>query len=634
MTNRPHTAVQELSPLGKDAISGLTGWFAGDIETGQPGFQTQLRDMALALNSADALRSIAADTYACVSTDNFAACGHSGIASICGTPQWKQPYLADIAAADNNACALARAYQDYGSQFMTHIGGAFCCVVIDVDAKRILLSVDRLGQLPMYFHAHSTGISFGSTIAAVTAQASVAETISLQGIYDFVYFHMLPSPTTIFKDIARIPNGHYLEYQNGNCSVTAYWRPTFNKTRQFAPQQAADELRSLLKNAVHKATVGKKHVGAFLSGGLDSSTVTGMLCEVRDEPARAYAIGFAAEGYDEMAYARLTAKHFGATLNEYYVTPDDVVTALPEIARGFDQPFGNSSALPAWFCAKMAAADGIECLLAGDGGDELFAGNERYAKQGVFRAYAHIPLLVRQYLVEPLITRVPAQVPYAGKAQSYIKQANTPLPDRLQAYNFLHRHAATELFDREFLAQIDIENPLGLLRETYSAPATASELDKMLFLDWRFTLADNDLQKVGSMCAHAGVDVRYPMLDDDLLEFSCGIPDRWKLRGRKLRYFYKQGLAGWLPDETLAKSKQGFGLPFGVWMQTHQPLQELAYDSLLKMKMRPYFKPAFIDHLIELHREGHAAYYGELIWVLMILELWLDSHHQGKVDKG
>ena len=148
----------------------------------------------------------------------------------------------------------------------------------------------------------------------------------------------------------------------------------------------------------------------------------------------------------------------------------------------------------------------------------------------------------------------------------------------------------------------------------------------MLYLDWQFTLADNDLRKVSHMCALAGVEVAYPMLDDSLLTLAGEIPDEWKLKGQQLRYFYKKALTNWLPQETITKKKQGFGLPFGVWMQTHKPLQEMAYDSLVKLKSRPYFKAEFLDKLIKLHREGHAAYYGELIWILTVLELWLERH--------
>jgi len=354
--------------------------------------------------------------------------------------------------------------------------------------------------------------------------------------------------------------------------------------------------------------------------------VTGMLSEISETTAEAYSIGFSAEGYDEMEFARITAKHFGVRLNEYYVTPEDVVDALPIVAASYDEPFGNSSALPAYFCAKVAAENGVQRLLAGDGGDEFFAGNERYVKQDVFETYGKIPSSLRKGLIEPIINNLPAAIPLSNKARSYIEQANIPLPDRLQTYNFLHRHSPEEIFSEDFLIHTDINSPLAIQRHTYQQPKNASTLNRMLYLDWQYTLADNDLRKVSHMCALAGVEVVYPMLDDNLVNFSCQIPSNWKIKDRDLRHFYKQSLTGWLPNATINKKKQGFGLPFGVWMETHKPLQEMAYDNLLKLKKRPYFKPEFIDHTIDLHRNQHAAYYGELIWILMVLEMWIDAH--------
>ncbi len=351
-----------------------------------------------------------------------------------------------------------------------------------------------------------------------------------------------------------------------------------------------------------------------------------MMSEVAEREVEAFSIGFAAEGYDEMPYARITAKHFGVKLHEYYVTPEDVVEALPKVAISYDEPFGNSSALPAYFCAKFAKENGIDRLLAGDGGDELFAGNERYAKQAIFQAYYHLPEWARQRILEPLANILPNSPQIFSKIQSYITQANIPLPDRLQTYNFLHRHNPTEIFSADFLAGVDCNIPLAYQRSTYHSLDNASALSRMLYLDWQYTLADNDLRKVSHMCAMAGIEVAYPMLDDELVSFSCRIPDKWKLENQKLRHFFKESLRDWLPRETINKKKQGFGLPFGIWMRTHRPLQELAYDSLTSLKNRHYFNAEFIDHVIALHRHGHASYYGELVWILTILELWMTEH--------
>nr|WP_277602480.1 asparagine synthase C-terminal domain-containing protein [Parahaliea mediterranea] len=438
---------------------------------------------------------------------------------------------------------------------------------------------------------------------------------------------MVPGPGSIFRGIGKLQAAEVVRIDGSGIHRQRHWEPDFNRPRKVSDyQRNCGELRERLRAGVRRCMAADMNTGSFLSGGLDSSTVTGFLAEATGGKAPAFAIGFDAPGYDEMAYARTTARHFGVTLHEYYVTPDDVVEALPLIAGSFEEPFGNSSALPAYFCARVARNHGIDCLLAGDGGDELFAGNERYARQKVFSVYHQLPSVLRNQLLEPVLRALPASTPLAGKARSYVDQATTPLPDRLQSYNFLHRHDPGELFGSDVLSRIDTNQPLELLRAIYRRPANATELDRMLYLDWQITLADNDLRKVSHTCALAGIGVRFPMLDDDLLEFSCTLPDDWKLPRQKLRQFYKNALADWLPQETLRKKKQGFGLPFGVWMQEYAPLRELAYDTLLQLKRRPLFRPEFIDNTIELHRSRHAAYYGELVWILTVLELWMQSH--------
>ena len=451
-----------------------------------------------------------------------------------------------------------------------------------------------------------------------------------QGIYNYVYFHMVPSPASIFEGVKKLQAAQYIKVAKGKSTIHRYWTPNFVEKSEKTFLELGTELREKLKKSVDNVFDRDRRTGAFLSGGLDSSTVAGMLAELSEGPAHAYSIGFAAEGYDEMAFARITAKHFGIKLHEYYVTPEDVVNALPHIATSYDEPFGNSSALPAWFCAKFAAEDDVEILLAGDGGDELFAGNSRYAKQKVFEYYSQIPSWIRNMFLQPAVNSLPPSMQLASKGRRYIELAKTALPERLQAYNFLNQHDPEEIFQAEFLENVSVFNPVEIQNDVYAIPEGASSLNKMLYLDWQFTLADNDLRKVSHMCSLAGIEVAYPMLDDELIELSCLVPSHWKLKGRNLRHFYKESLTGWLPDETISKKKQGFGLPFGVWMQTHQPLQELAYDNLLKLKKRHYFNSSFIDKVIQLHRGGHAAYYGELVWIMTVFELWLQGREKNR----
>ena len=612
---------------------GFCGWLTINSGEHTQDPSNQILAMQEALNTTLPIHNSSLKNQAMISTSSIAKLGASGHVSIIGSARWKNSEYRALAENICPAKALVRAYNDYGNDLCQHIHGSYAFVIIDSDNQTFLAGTDRLSRFPLYYHQHDNSIAFGSTPATILAHYGVKKEISKQSIYDYIYFHMVPSPTSIYSGLKKLQAGTLLEISPDRSSLENYWLPAFKETSSKPASELEAELKTTLKASVARSMEGEKAIGAFLSGGLDSSTVVGMMSELVDDQGQAFSIGFSAQGYDEMEYARITAQHFGVHLNEYYVTPEDVVKALPIIATSFDEPFGNSSALPAYFCAKMAKECGVKRLLAGDGGDELFAGNERYAKQNIFENYSKIPDSIRNIIVEPLSSLLSDKIPLASKLKSYIQQAKTPLPDRLQSYNFLHRHTPSEIFNSDFLNKIDTQMPLSWQREIYHRPKTATKLNRMLYLDWQVTLADNDLRKVNSMCALAGVDVAYPMLDDELLLFSTTIPSKLKLKGEKLRQFYKQSLTGWLPDTTIHKKKQGFGLPFGIWMQEHKPLQEMAYDNLLALKKRHYFNNQFLDNLIHLHKEGHAAYYGELIWILTVFELWISQSlplHQKK----
>jgi asparagine synthase (glutamine-hydrolysing) len=309
------------------------------------------------------------------------------------------------------------------------------------------------------------------------------------------------------------------------------------------------------------------------------------------------------------------------------VTADDTVDALHAIAAAYDQPFGNASAVAAYYCARMAKADGVTRMLAGDGGDELFGGNTRYAKQYQLSLYGRLPTAVRKTFIEPLLrVQGAAALPLLRKALSYVEQASRPMPLRYQDYNLIDHLGAENVFTDGFLAQADVTAPLNLLRSSYEQFTSASLINQMLGIDLKFTLADNDLPKVTRMCHLAGVEVAFPMLDERVVELSGRLPANLKLRGTRLRYFFKEALRDYLPAEILRKQKHGFGMPVGAWVTTHPRLRELVRDSLSSLKKRHIIAPTFIDRLLSEHLRVHAAYFGSMAWVLMMLELWFRNH--------
>lgn len=488
---------------------------------------------------------------------------------------------------------------------------------------RTVLAVDRFGVQTLCYRVVGGRMRFATRADALVEPG---HPIDAQAIYDYLYFHVIPSPRTMFQGVRRLLPGHLAIFEDGRLSVRPYWIPTF--VEPVAPDFGAlrEEFRTLLKAAVARQLDGGK-AGCFLSGGTDSSTVAGMIGAAKGQPASTYSIGFDAAGYDEMEYARIAAKHFGTEHHEYYVTPDDLVRSVPEVAASFDQPFGNSSVLPAYYCARMAKADGVNRLLAGDGGDELFGGNSRYATQRVFGIYDDIPVPLRRAVLEPLFGSAPLRrAPLLRKGWRYIEQAKVPMPERLQTYNLLERIGVDAVLTRRFRAAVDRTDPLRQQREVWAQARTDDLVNRMLAFDWRYTLAESDLPKVGGATRLAGVGVGYPFLDSALLEFSLGLPSSYKLKGLKLRWFFKEALRGFLPDAIIAKQKKGFGLPFGVWLDRHWGLQRLAGDSLHALASRGVVEPAFIDRLLGPLLAEHAGYYGVMVWVLMMLEQWFQAH--------
>lgn len=549
------------------------------------------------------------------------------LGAIQGYPRWSHKKLAEIAKAKTHAAAVVGAFRRFGPDFLEHLHGAFAVAVLAPKRNLALLAVDRLGVRPLAFYLNHDTLIFGSRVDAVCAHPQAPREIDQQVLFDYVYFHMIPSPESIYLGIEKILPGQVISFHEGRVSRAFYWQAPYSESSKQSESELKEEMFSRLRKAVSH-NINTDSIGAFLSGGLDSSTVAALLAENTKGRADAFGIGFSAQGYDEMAYARVTAKRFNVNLHEYYVTPEDLTATVPLVAKAYDEPFGNASALPAYYCAKLAKESGKDVLLAGDGGDEIFAGNARYAKQKIFDLYRHVPRWVKGGLLEPLLLGQSAlgRIPPLRKVKSYIQQARLPMPDRLESYNFLHRESLDDIFSAGFLASVDCQSPLKNLREVYERTTVDSMLKRMLHLDLKITLADNDLRKVNRMCELAGIEVRYPMLDEKLVEFSARVPSRLLLKRLELRSFYRKAMEGFLAPETLNKNKQGFGLPFGVWMVEHRPLQTLAYESLDNFKTRGYLNSSYLDQLIEQHRTGHAGYYGVMIWVLMMLEQWLQAH--------
>ncbi|MBK1631348.1 asparagine synthase [Thiohalocapsa halophila] len=612
-------------------MTGLFGWFGALPEPAAA--DSVLADMRVGSGCDAACNARASDFYAGVCGDAAAGCHQDDDCIV---------LVSDTRAA--SAAELAARWRRDGERMLEALHGPFALALLDRRRRRLLLAVDRAGARSLYLLRREGCIGFATRLQALTALPGPGLAVSDQALFEYLYFHMIPSPGTIYSGVTKLLPAQVITFGGVDAASPVqarfYWRMPYRdgpgmsgqagSEQRGAAQSGFDDLkaefRGLLPQVVGDAGAGDGRVGCFLSGGTDSSTVTGTWRQVRGEPVPSYSMGFDAEGYDEMAFARVAARHFATTPREYYVRAQDVVEAVPQVAAFCDEPFGNASIVPAYLCARFARSDGMDAMLAGDGGDEIFGGNERYANQWLFEQWGRLPRALRRGLAGAVDLPGLGLLPPVRKARSYIAQAEIPLPDRFETYNFLHRTPLAQIFEPDFLARVDTGAPLANLREVYGRAASRSAVNRMMHLDLKITLADNDLRKVNQACQLAGVDVRYPLLDDRMLAFAASVPPTMQLKRAQLRWFFKRALADFLPAEIIAKRKQGFGLPVGLWMREYPPLRELAGDSISTLARRGIVRADYIDWVRSQHQSAHASYYGVMLWVLVMLEQWLQSH--------
>jgi len=424
--------------------------------------------------------------------------------------------------------------------------------------------------------------------------------------------------------------GQILVWEDGRATPHHYWDVAFNEHRH-GQSAAARAMYRQTEEAVKQSLSGlePKQTGAFLSGGTDSSTVVGLMSRLTGERVQAFSIGFQEARYNELDYAELAARHFDAAHYTKIVTADEALQCLPDLVAAYDEPFGNNSALPSYLCACLARETGVKVLLAGDGGDEIFGGNERYRRNSILGRYHLIPAWLRHGLIEPVARRFPAEsLDLRGKARRYVERASLPNPERFYASEFFVSQNRSWLLHPDFQAVTTPDRPLEIARRHFEAATAKAELNRLLYVDLKITLGDNDLFKVVRTAEAAGIGVRFPLLDHPLVELMATLPAAYKVRGSEKRVVFKQAFRGLLPPETLAKVKHGFGLPTSEWLKRHRGFRELGRDLLLSSRslQRGYFAPGAVEELFRLHEADHTPFYGDVLWSLLMLELWHQRH--------
>jgi len=534
--------------------------------------------------------------------------------------------LVALARRQGLAAALRHAWRRYGDALPAHLGGEYAIALWDPVRRCGLFAVDRFASQPLYWAEHGGRVGLATRPARVCELLGIDAELDLRAVHAFVHFHVIPAPLSILAGVSRLDLGGALRVSGAGAAVLRPWQPRFEEPHRFDAPASRETFLAALRDAVAECADGvpEPALGCFLSGGTDSSTIAGLLARSRATPVKTFSIVFDSASHDERSWSRLAAAHFGTDHHEQVLEPGQVEAALDAIATAFEQPFGNASAVPTLACARIAREAGVTRLLGGDGGDELYGGNERYATQWLFAQYARLPRSARERLLEPLLFGPlgAADAWLLRKARSYIEQARLPLPDRLGArHNLLNLFGAGSVLADEVLAAAF--DPLALEREVWSRCDATAMLNRLLAYDFKFTLADSDLPKVTRMCHAAGVEVSFPMLASPVLEHSLRLPADQKLRGRRLRHFFRESLRGFLPDAIIDKPKHGFGMPFGEWLLTQSRLADRAHDALFGLERRGLLRRGFGARLHRELRHGHAGYYGTMVWVLMSLELWI-----------
>lgn len=532
---------------------------------------------------------------------------------------------AGLSLAEQLACLYARR----GPEFVKLLDGQFSLALWDEGARRLLLAIDRLGIRSLYWRREGDRLLFASRLDAIRAAQSQPAEPEPAALVQYLLLSAVPAPMTAYRGTQKLSPGTMLVYENGRVESRQYWEIRYPESDNRSVEHWSREVREGMRAAVRRHLLGcaPQNTGAYLSGGTDSSSVVAFMGE-RFSPVNTFSISFQEESFNEISFARTTADHFGTKHYERCVSPQDAVEAIGQLVRYYDEPFANSSAVGAYYCACLARENGVDALLAGDGGDEIFAGNERYASDKRFALYHHLPWWLRRGLIEPVVGLFPANGGPLGLPRRYIRRASIPNPKRIISYNLFLTLPPEQIFAPEFLHEVPAETWLDVVNGHFHLAPASSELNRLLYLDMKVTIADNDVRKVVGTAELAGVHVRFPLLDYRLVELAGRIPTSLKLKGFEKRYIFKQAMRDILPPKVLYKKKHGFGVPLGQWLLQNPRLNELLRDLLsdAHTRQRGYFRPEFFDHVVRMHQQDHVGFYGEVLWYLLVLELWHREH--------
>lgn len=503
------------------------------------------------------------------------------------------------------------------------ITGAFAAVGVDVTRGTLVLATDAFGIRPLYYWSDGERVVFATRLADLVRAGGFSPTLDWTAVYHYLNFTYVPGPGTIFSGMSVVPPGSLARCTRGKAVVERYWDVAYPADASDTERALATALRHEIDRAVRASWPGlpRGESGCFLSGGTDSGTVAGILSTVQ-RPLKAYSIAFTENAYDELGYAKILARRYGLEHHVHHLTPEDLLASIPVLVAGCDQPFGNPSAIGTWRCARLARETGVEAMIAGDGGDELFGGNERYAKDYVYRLYHRLPAVLRRAVLD--VTRaVPGRGLALNRLRNFAERGNVPNPDRLYADDALASRRWDGLVRAALRARVRRDASVEVMRDHWARVERADEVDRLMYVDLKTAIWGNDLVKVVTAARAAGVRVRFPLLDPALADFTGRLGGTMKVRRLEKRYLFKRAVADLLPAAVLAKKKHGFGVPVGEWVRTDPRVRDAVLDPILDRRsiLRECITSAGLERLVDEH-DGGEWDHGVWLWALMMLARW------------
>lgn len=521
---------------------------------------------------------------------------------------------------------IVHAYDQYGVDCPKHLRGMFAFAIWDTRDNSLFIARDRVGKKPLLYALANGDLIFGSEFQALLCHPAISRDINHEAIHQYLSFLCVPAPLTVYKQIKKLEPGHWLRWRNGEIETQRYWQPDYNKKIRVSEEEAGTRAIEILRESVRLRLISEVPLGAFLSGGIDSSAVVALMAEQSDKPVKTFSIGFEEQDFSELHHAKRVAEHIGAEHHEFVVRPN-ALDVLPVLVEHYGEPYADSSAIPTYYVARETRQH-VTVALNGDGGDESFAGYERYAAMKLAEIYHKFPRLLRKAFIESPVNYFPVSEKRKSRIRDlkrFLKAASLPKVERYLAWvNVLDKQTKDELYTKEFYNEVSHINPSDNLAKWFSKANGAGIVDAVLLTDMMTYLPDDLLVKVDIATMAVSLEARSPFLDHNVIEFAASLPENLKLRGLTTKYLLKRILGKLLPQENLQRRKMGFGVPIAHWFRGE--LNSFLRENLLSEKAtkRGLLKKEKIAELIEQHTNGTRDY-GQGLWTLLMLELWFQK---------